>query len=125
MIFYNYLLQTAKAKGACFLVLLDPDKLDPAKLAQTGKQIAAAGADGILFGTSLMMSGKIDSQIKAIKRSSKLPVVIFPGSAYQVSKHADAIMFMSLISGRNANLLIEEQVKAAPLVAKSGLEAIA
>jgi putative glycerol-1-phosphate prenyltransferase len=121
---YNYLLKTAKAKGACFLVLLDPDKLDPAKLAQTGKSIAAAGADGILFGTSLMMSGKIDAQIKALKQSSKLPVVIFPGSAYQVSKHADAILFMSLISGRNANLLIEEQVKAAPMVARSGLEAI-
>ncbi len=122
---YEYIQKTARARGCCFLALLDPDKLDSAKLAQTGRLIARSGADGILFGTSLMMSGKIDAQIKALKQASKLPVVIFPGSAYQVSKHADAILFMSLISGRNANLLIEEQVKAAPMVAKSGLEAIA
>ncbi|MCU0606874.1 MAG: geranylgeranylglyceryl/heptaprenylglyceryl phosphate synthase [Candidatus Edwardsbacteria bacterium] len=125
MSIYDYLQKTARARGACFLVLLDPDKLDPARLRRTGKLIAASGADGILFGTSLMMSGKIDQQIKALKQSSKLPVIIFPGSAYQVSKHADALLFMSLISGRNANLLIEEQVKAAPMVATSGLEAIA
>ncbi|MRR52017.1 MAG: geranylgeranylglyceryl/heptaprenylglyceryl phosphate synthase [Rhodocyclaceae bacterium] len=122
---YEYLNKTAKAKGACFLVLLDPDKLDQKRIRQTGKLIAESGADGILFGTSLMMSGRIDEQVKALKQASKLPVIIFPGSAYQVSKHADAILFMSLISGRNANLLIEEQVKAAPMVARSGLEAIA
>ena len=125
MSIYNHLLKTAKAKGACFLVLLDPDKLDPAKAKRTGTLIAAYGADGILFGTSLMMSDKVDTLIKAVKQASKKPVIIFPGSAYQVSKYADAILFMSLISGRNANLLIEEQVKAAPMVAKSGLEAIA
>lgn len=122
---YEYLNKTAKAKGACFLVLLDPDKLDQKRIRRTGKLIAESGADGILFGTSLMMSGRIDEQVKALKQASKLPVIIFPGSAYQVSKHADAILFMSLISGRNANLLIEEQVKAAPMVAGSGLEAIA
>lgn len=121
---YDHLLKTANAKGACFLVLLDPDRMDPAKARQTGRLVAESGADGILFGTSLMMSGKIDEQIKALKQASKLPVIIFPGSAYQVSKYADAILFMSLISGRNPNLLIEEQVKAAPMVAKSGLEAI-
>lgn len=121
---YGKLLKTAKSKGACFLVLLDPDKLDSATIKQTGKLIAQSGADGILFGTSLMMSDKIDEQIKVIKAASGLPVIIFPGSAYQVSRHADAILFMSLISGRNPNLLIEEQVKAAPMVARSGLEAI-
>ncbi|MDI6739556.1 MAG: geranylgeranylglyceryl/heptaprenylglyceryl phosphate synthase [Candidatus Edwardsbacteria bacterium] len=121
---YDYLLKTAKAKGGCFLVLLDPDRMDPSRARQTGKLIAESGADAILFGTSLLMSGSIDPLIKSLKQSFSKPVIIFPGSAYQVSTHADAILFMSLISGRNANLLIEEQVKAAPMVKRSGLETI-
>lgn len=121
---YDYLLKTAKSRGACFLVLLDPDKLSPAEAAKAGAAYQKAGVDAILFGTSLMLSGKIDSTIQALKRSFKRPVIIFPGSAYQVSKQADAILFMSLVSGRNPNLLIEEQVKAAPTVRDSKLEAI-
>jgi phosphoglycerol geranylgeranyltransferase len=121
---YDYLIANARARGSNFLVLLDPDRLDPAAAERAGKLIAASGADGILFGTSLLMSDRMDTLVKAVKQASGKPVIIFPGSAYQVSRHADAILFMSLISGRNANLLIEEQVKAAPLVVRSGLEAI-
>lgn len=121
---YEYLLKTAKAKGACFLVLLDPDKLSPTEAAKAGVAYQKVGVDAILFGTSLMLSNQIDRTINALKRGFKKPVIIFPGSAYQVSKRADAILFMSLVSGRNPNLLIEEQVKAAPSVRESKLEAI-
>ncbi len=121
---YEYLLRTARAKGSCFLVLLDPDKLSPAEAVRAGASYQRAGADAILFGTSLMLSHRIDAAIAALKRGFRRPVIIFPGSAYQVSQRADAILFMSLISGRNPNLLIEEQVKAAPLVKDSRIEAI-
>lgn len=121
---YEYLLKTARAKGTCFLVLLDPDKLSPKQAARMGLEYQRAGVDGILFGTSLMLSSNIDSTIQALKRGFRRPVIIFPGSAYQVSKNADAILFMSLVSGRNPDLLIEEQVRAAPAVRESKLEAI-
>lgn len=122
---YEYLLKTARARGSCFLVLLDPDKLSPSGAARAGAAYQKAGADAILFGTSLMLSNSVDRTIAALKRGFKRPVIIFPGSAYQVSKKADAILFMSLVSGRNPNLLIEEQVRAAPAVKESKLEAIA
>ncbi len=121
---YEYLLKTARTRGSCFLVLLDPDKLSPAGAARAGAAYQRAGADGILFGTSLLLSSRIDQTIRALKRGFRRPVIIFPGSAYQVSKEADAILFMSLVSGRNPNLLIEEQVKAAPAVRESKLEVI-
>lgn len=124
LMIYEYLLKTARAKGSCFLVLLDPDKLSPAGAARAGTAYQKAGVDGILFGTSLMLSNAVDRTIAALKRGFKRPVILFPGSAYQVSKKADAILFMSLVSGRNPNLLIEEQVKAAPAVRDSRLEAI-
>jgi len=121
---YEYLLKTAKAKGSAFLVLMDPDRQSAAEAARMAKQYAAVGVDGILFGTSLLLSDRTDRAIRAIKRNFKKPVIIFPGSAYQVSRHADAILYLSLISGRNASLLIDEQVKAAPMVKQARLEAI-
>lgn len=121
---YEYLLKTAKARGSCFLVLVDPDKLPPDKAARAGAAYQKSDVDAILFGTSLMLSNAVDRTIAALKKGFKRPVIIFPGSAYQVSKQADAILFMSLVSGRNPNLLIEEQVKAAPAVRDSNLEAI-
>ncbi len=121
---YQQLLKTAKQKGSNFLVLLDPDKCKKQDAAKIGQALNDAGADGILFGTSLLMSNQIDDTIKALKQNFKQPVIIFPGSAYQVSPHADAILYLSLVSGRNAELLIGEQVKAAPMLKASGLEVI-
>jgi len=122
--FYEYLLKTAKAKGSVFVVLIDPDKIKPAQAVQAGLVFQKEGVDAVFLGTSLLMSDKIDNVARALKRNFKKPVVIFPGSAYQVTKAADALLYLSLISGRNANLLIEEQVKAAPMVKESGLEVV-
>jgi putative glycerol-1-phosphate prenyltransferase len=122
--FYEYLLKTAKAKGSAFVVLVDPDKVKPAQAVKLGAVFQKEGADAVFLGTSLLMSDQINLIAKALKRNFKRPIVIFPGSAYQVTKEADALLYLSLISGRNANLLIEEQVKAAPMVKRSGLEVI-
>jgi putative glycerol-1-phosphate prenyltransferase len=122
--FYDQLIKTAKSKGAAFVVLVDPDKIKPAQAVKAGSVFQKEGVDAVFLGTSLLMSDKIDDVARALKRNFKRPVVIFPGSAYQVTKAADALLYLSLISGRNANLLIEEQVKAAPMVKESGLEVI-
>ena len=83
-----------------------------------------AGADGFLVGGSLLLSNEIDKLIQLIKSNTSLPVIIFPGSLFQISPVADAILFLLLISGRNPEHLIGNQVTAAPIIKKVGLEAI-
>jgi phosphoglycerol geranylgeranyltransferase len=121
---YQRLLKVIKEKKAGFLVLLDPDRLRPKEISDLARQAEKGGADGILVGSSLLLSTHFDEAIRKIKERVKLPVIIFPGNANQVSKHADAVLFLSLISGRNPNLLIGEQVKAAPVMREFGLEPI-
>jgi putative glycerol-1-phosphate prenyltransferase len=100
-------------------VLIDPDKfnLGLVSLFKTEKP------DFILVGGSLL-SKNIDSVISEIKTQTDLPVVIFPGNAMQISAKADAILFLSLISGRNPEFLIGNHVQAAPLLQQTDLEVI-
>lgn len=124
MTIYQRLKEIVETKGAGFLVLVDPDRLEPDKIRQLGLKAQKSGADGFLIGSSLLLSNKFDEAVKTLKQAVSLPVIIFPGNAYQVSKYADAILFLSLISGRNPQLLIGEQVKASPLIKEFGLEPI-
>lgn len=121
---YQKLLRVLKEKKAGFLVLLDPDRLSSEEIADLACRAEKGGADGILVGSSLLLSSRFDEAIKKIKDKIRLPVIIFPGNANQVSKYADAVLFLSLISGRNPNLLIGEQVKAAPVIREFGIEPI-
>ena len=107
-----------------FAILLDPDKsLDKQKLQSTVKKAETAGVDFIFVGGSLI-ANSINELIARIKQFTKLPVLIFPGNASQVSKNADAILFLSLISGRNPEFLIGNHVVAAPFLKKSNIEVI-
>jgi putative glycerol-1-phosphate prenyltransferase len=121
---YKKLLDTIQKRGAAFFVLLDPDKLPKNKIKDLVKKSEKAGADGFLIGSSLLLSTKFEDMVKETKKNTKLPVIIFPGNANQVSKYADAILFLSLVSGRNPHLLIGEQVKSAPMIKEYNLEAI-
>jgi phosphoglycerol geranylgeranyltransferase len=121
---YQKLLNIKKEKGAGFLVLLDPDRLGIREIVELARKSEKGGADGFLVGSSLLLSSRFDESIKQIRSKVNLPVIIFPGNANQVSKYADAILFLSLISGRNPHLLIGEQVKAAPMIKEFGLEPI-
>jgi phosphoglycerol geranylgeranyltransferase len=121
---YESLLSTSKAKGAAYLVLIDPDKVTPEKLPVFIQQATAAGADAFLVGGSLITDDSFERCIVSIKQNTNVPVVIFPGGVTQVSAKADAILFLSLLSGRNPEHLIGDQVLAAPIVKKIGLEAI-
>lgn len=82
------------------------------------------GADLILVGGSLITNGFFDNCVRIIKKECSLPVVLFPGGIMQISDAADAILFLSLISGRNSELLIGKHVQAAPQLKKSGIEVI-
>jgi len=106
-------------------VLLDPDKQDTKTTVHRAEIAERQGADGLLIGSSLLLSAHLDEVVKRIKQMVSIPVIIFPGSTKQISAHADAILFLSLISGRNANHLIGEQVIAAPVIKNLGIEPIA
>jgi phosphoglycerol geranylgeranyltransferase len=120
----QYLLEVRQRRGAGYLTLLDPDRLDPDELDARAELCAEVGADAILIGTSLMFSARNAACFERVKARVDIPVISFPGGASQVVPTADAILFLSLISGRNPELLIGEHVKAAPLIREYGVEAI-
>ncbi len=105
-----------------FAVLVDPDKVNDAKMQQLVELAVAAKVDYFFVGGSLVVSNYIDECVQFIKRNCSISVILFPGSSSQVSKYADALLYLSLISGRNADLLIGQHVVSAPVVKKSGLE---
>lgn len=121
---FQKLLDIRKNRGAGYLILIDPDKIDHAKLPSFVREATEAGADGFLVGGSLLLSNEVDKLIQLIKSNTSLPVVIFPGSLFQISAAADAILFLLLISGRNPDHLIGNQVVASPIIKRLGLEAI-
>lgn len=121
---YNYLLEKIQEKGAAYLILLDPDRLPEEKLPAFLKHCENSGVDGFLIGGSLMIDGDFDSFIEKVKVSSTLPAIIFPGSVNQISSLADAILFLSVVSGRNPEHLIGKHVVAAPMIYKAGIEPI-
>ncbi|NOZ36413.1 MAG: geranylgeranylglyceryl/heptaprenylglyceryl phosphate synthase [Chlorobi bacterium] len=112
-----------KSKGKKLAVLIDPGKTDNIKLKNTVKTADKSGADFFLVGGSII-SQNIDKTIEIIKDNSDLPVILFPGSIYQLSEKADAVLLLSLISGRNPDFLIGNHVTAAPFLKKSNLEII-
>ena len=121
---YSKLKGLHEKKGAGYFVLLDPDKQPVEDIVAMAEACQANGVDGLLMGGSLLFSAVLDDMVKAIKQKVSIPVILFPGNGGQLSKHADAVLFLSLISGRNPHYLIGEQVLAAPLVRALGLEPI-
>lgn len=121
---FDRLLTAKKEKGGGFFLLLDPDRGTEKDILNLAEAAEDCGVDSILIGTSFMLNTNFHHIVKAVKQQTNLPVVIFPGGHGQISPHADAILFTSLISGRNPNYLIEEQVKGAPLIKRFGIEPI-
>jgi phosphoglycerol geranylgeranyltransferase len=124
MSIYKYLLDTVNSKGAAYLVLLDPDKLVESRLPAFIKHCVKSGVDAFLIGGSLMLNGNFEGFIKKVKENTELPVIIFPGDINQISHSADAILFLSVVSGRNPEHLIGKHVIAAPIIKKAGIEPI-
>ncbi len=104
-------------------VLIDPDSIsDENMLINTCKMCSEAKVDLILVGGSLITNGYFERAINIIKQHTAIPVVLFPGNIMQIDEHADAILLLSLISGRNPEMLIGKHVLAAPTLKKSGIE---
>lgn len=121
---YSYILDRISSRGAAYLMLLDPDKLAGDKALEFLKYCVDADVDGFLIGGSLMMSGNFEALIEKIKLNTDLPAIIFPGSIDQVSPRADAILFLSVVSGRNSDQLIGRHVIASPMIRRAGIEPI-
>src|SRR5574339_613931 len=121
---YQSLYHRKKEGKKSFAVLIDPDKVNTGMLDELITLSLAAKVDYFLVGGSLIISNHLDDVVKYIKAHCAVPVILFPGSPNQVSKHADALLYLSLISGRNADLLIGQHVISAPFIKKSGLEII-
>lgn len=121
---YNFILKS-KAKGEKLLaILLDPDKIDLNNAEILIEKINQSPATHIFIGGSIVQNNILDELISKIKQNCNLPIVLFPGNPSQISNQADAILFLSLISGRNPDYLIEHQVNAVPILKKTNLEII-
>jgi phosphoglycerol geranylgeranyltransferase len=119
---YQQITQRKKHGKKSFAVLIDPDKVNAGNIQELVKLSVEAHVDYFFVGGSLVISSHLDECIQQIKAACNIPVILFPGSPSQVSKFADALLYLSLISGRNPELLIGQHVISAPFVKKSGLE---
>jgi phosphoglycerol geranylgeranyltransferase len=119
-------LEHHKARGRkCLAVLVDPDS---GKLTDLDHRIHLAnrcGVDYFFVGGSMLSEDHMGACLRTLRSHSDIPVILFPGNVYQVSDHADAILYLSLLSGRNPDYLIGKQVEAAMRLAESALEVIA
>jgi putative glycerol-1-phosphate prenyltransferase len=116
-------IQAAKSQKK-LAILIDPDSLKLQHLDVLLTQLQKVQVDYLLVGGSLILEDQLNFCIQALKESIQLPVILFPGSPLQISAQADAILFLSLISGRNPEFLIGHQVVAAPYIRAAGLEVI-
>lgn len=119
---YSEILDAFQNKKRLLAVLLDPDKVDFNEIKHLVEKINQSSATHILIGGSLVFSDFIAKIISEIKIFTNLPILLFPGHPSQIAENADGILFLSLLSGRNPDYLIEHQVKSAPLLKKSKLE---
>jgi len=119
---YKSLEERKKTGHKSFSVLIDPDKVNHSLLDELMDLSISAQVDYFLVGGSLVISNHLDDVVRHIKNNCTIPVILFPGSPTQLSKYADALLYLSLISGRNPELLIGQHVVSAPTVRQSGLE---
>src|SRR4051812_16621930 len=113
---YHSLTERKRQSKKSFAVLVDPDKVNDGYMEQLIPLVVEAKVDYLLVGGSLVISNYLDDCVQLIKRNCNIPVILFPGSPSQLSKYADALLYLSLISGRNPELLIGQHVVSAPVV---------
>lgn len=105
-------------------VLIDPDKQTEHELQAFAHHIAEADVDFVFVGGSLLMADKTQQCVNLLKSVLNIPVIMFPGNEIQIAPQADALLFLSLISGRNPEMLIGKHVVSAPLLKQSNIEVI-
>jgi len=123
-VIYQSLVEKKRRGQKSFAVLIDPDKVGAADIDQLTQLAVEAKVDYLFVGGSLVISNNLDEVVKRIKQRCNIPVILFPGSPSQISVYADGLLYLSLISGRNPELLIGQHVISAAAVRQSGLEII-
>ena len=121
---YKNILISKKQGEKLFAILIDPDKQKNSDLLLIIKNANKSKVNYFFVGGSLLINDNLNDCIKTIKENSKIPVILFPGNAMQINPKADGILFLSLISGRNPDLLIGKQVISAPILKQTELEII-
>lgn len=118
-------LQAKKIAGKKSLVILiDPDKLMLGEIEECVQKVNTIKPNFIFVGGSTVANNLMDSFVEKLKKHTKIPIVIFPGETGQITNEANAILFLSLLSGDNPEYLIHQQVKAAPILKNMELEVI-
>jgi len=121
----KYLLEKIESEGAIHITLIDPEKATPPQASRIARKAKSSGTSAIMIGGSTFVSTThLDNVIKAVKRTVRIPVILFPNNVTGISRHADAIWFMSLLNSVDPYFLIGAQILGAPLVKKFGLEPI-
>ena len=121
---YQHFENVRDEKGAAFVVLLDPENEAVETVARKARLCEEAGADAIFVGGTLVHAAGIDPFVRELKSATSLPIVGFPGSANQISEYLDAVLYLSVVSSRNADFLFGRHIHVAPLIKRLGLEAI-
>ena len=121
---YNKIAANKKIGKKSFALLIDPDKQNENQLLSIIEKAKKANTDYFFVGGSLLTNDSLDTCLATLKENSAIPVILFPGNAMQVNDKADGILFLSLISGRNADMLIGKQVITAPILKQSSLEVL-
>ena len=121
---YKKITVNRKANKKSFALLIDPDKQNKNQLLSIIEKANDANTDYFFVGGSLLTNDSLDLCLNTLKENSTIPIVLFPGNAMQVNDKADGILFLSLISGRNAEMLIGKQVITAPILKQSSLEVL-
>ena len=124
MTLFKFLKKQKQNQRKMWAILLDPDKVDLKNFKELVEKISHAKPDLLLVGGSFISEQKLSKLVKKLKKYCQIPVLLFPGGPTQITSHADALMLLSLISGRNAEYLIGKHVEAAPILHHSGLEII-
>ena len=121
----KYLLEKIESEGAIHITLIDPEKATPPRASRIARKAKSSGTSAIMIGGSTFVSTThLDNVIRAVKRTVRIPVILFPNNVTGISRHADAIWFMSLLNSVDPYFLMGAQILGAPLVKKYGLEPI-
>jgi phosphoglycerol geranylgeranyltransferase len=121
---YQDIVQSKAENKKLLAILIDPDKIILENVTILAKKINQSPASHIFIGGSHVESRFIGQLILKLKQSTYLPIVLFPGNPSQISNKADGILFLTLLSGRNPDYLIEHQVNAVPILKQTNLEVI-
>ena len=121
---YNDILSAKSKKEKLLAVLIDPEKIKIHQIPLFFEKVHQSIATHIFVGGSTNFLNNTETVVTAIKNTTHLPVILFPGDVSQVTKCADGLLFLSLLSGRNPEYLIEQQVKSVPILVTMRLEII-